>query len=110
MLSTSGELGVLTLGWIANPDPDLAGYNIYYGSSSGHYGEPITIPLASLEDANNPSWDITGLGDGTLNISITAYNVYNLESAHSTEIWVTMPSGVIVDMSPPVFGLSVLGA
>ncbi len=28
---------LVALSWDANAEPDLAGYNVYYGSSSGNY-------------------------------------------------------------------------
>ena len=74
-----------TLGWDPNPEGDLAGYKIYYKEKS--YGEPydgqdadqgdspIIVPLALLEDPDNPQYQITGLKDNKIYFFVlTAYD------------------------------------
>ncbi len=72
----------VTLRWDANTEPDLAGYNIYYGNESGVYGEPI--------DAGNVTeYVVTGLDDTqSYYFVVTAYDdeVPRLESAYSNEV------------------------
>jgi len=85
--------GVVTLRW----DPpsvradgsaltDLAGYKVYWGTTSGEYDESaeITSPAAT-------SYVIEGLGRGTYYFSTTAVSAKGLESESSNETSVTIP-------------------
>ncbi len=67
-----------TLSWSANTEADLSGYNVYYGTSSGNYGVPISV-------GNTISHTITGLADGTYYFSVTAYDTSGNESGFSNE-------------------------
>jgi len=70
----------LNLSWDANTEDDLAGYKVYYGTSSGNYGEPI--------DAGNVTvYELEELNEGiTYYIAITAYDTSNNESEKSDEV------------------------
>ncbi len=83
--------------WDKNTEPDLAGYYIYYknGSSGAPYNgtgayegdSPIKIPLASLNDPENPEYTIHDLsGAGTFYFVATAYDIYDNESGDSVEL------------------------
>ena len=83
--------------WDKNTEPDLAGYYIYYknGSSGAPYNgtgayegdSPIKIPLASLNDPENPEYIIHDLsGTGTFYFVATAYDIYDNESGYSVEL------------------------
>ena len=83
--------------WDKNTEPDLAGYYIYYknGSSGAPYNgtganegdSPIKIPLASLNDPENPEYIIHNLsGTGTFYFVATAYDIYDNESGYSAEL------------------------
>ena len=74
-----------TLRWDPNLEGDLAGYKIHYKEKS--YGEPydgqgaaqgdspIIVPLALLEDPDNPQYQITGLKDNKIYFFVlTAYD------------------------------------
>jgi len=39
--------GNVTLAWDPNPDPAVAGYNLYYGTTSGTYGRFFGGPPAA---------------------------------------------------------------
>ncbi len=79
--------------WDANTEPDLAGYRIYYKTGAGALydgtgavegNSPIQIPLASLNDPENPEYTLHGLSDaGTFYFVATAYDIYNNESNYS---------------------------
>jgi hypothetical protein len=80
--------------WDKNTESDLAGYYIYYkNSSSGapydgtgavEGNSPIKIPLASLNDPENPEYTIHDLSDtGTFYFVATAYDIYDNESEYS---------------------------
>ncbi|MCK4351773.1 T9SS type A sorting domain-containing protein [candidate division WOR-3 bacterium] len=69
----------LGLEWSDNSEPDLAGYKVYYGTSSGSYGEPIDV-------GNVTSYTLSGLSSGTTYyICITAYDLAGNESNYSPE-------------------------
>ena len=80
--------GSVELHWDANLDPDLAGYTIYYGTTSGQYG--TTIPVGR----NTTAYTVLNLNNGTLYcLAITATNTWGTESTLSMEIEVTPGSG-----------------
>lgn len=56
-LAVPAESGSLRLRWDPNTELDLAGYKIYYGTSSRHYGPPIDVGMATR-------WKLTGLEEG----------------------------------------------
>lgn len=58
---------------------DLSGYNVYYGTKSGHYTHTIDV-------GNVTTHKVTGLPAGaTYYFAVTAYNASRVESAFSTE-------------------------
>jgi|GEM_PF-1781728 len=69
----------VTVEWIANTETDLAGYKVYYGTSSGNYGPG--------EDVGKTTQKIvTELVEGqTYYFAVTAYDLSNNESAFSEE-------------------------
>ena len=70
----------VTLSWDPNPETDLAGYKIYYGTSASVYG--TVIKIVGLQT----SYTLTGLAPGTYFFAITAYNTADLESGFSNEV------------------------
>ncbi len=70
----------VVLSWDPNKEADIAGYKIYYGSSSGDYGPSVDV-------GNRTNFTITGLENGkTYYFVTTAYNNLGSESAYSAEI------------------------
>ena len=77
----------VTLAWDPNTDPDLGGYKIHYGLSSGNYSK-----LVDVGDPNPTAAVITGLVEGqTYYFAATAYDTSNNESNFSNEITYTVP-------------------
>ncbi len=73
----------VTLEWDANNEPDLAGYKIYYGTSSGSYEYCLDV-------GRQTSCTLTGLEPGqTYYITVTAYNSQGNESEYAPEITYT---------------------
>ncbi len=69
-----------TLIWDPNNEPDLAGYKLYYGLSSGNY--PYIVDVG-----NQTTYTLTDLEVGkTYYITATAYNAAGLESDYSNEV------------------------
>jgi len=81
----------IKLAWDANGESDLAGYKIYYGTSSKSYA-------GSVDVGNATSYTLTGLTQGqTYYIAVSAYNTSGSESGYSSEV-----SGVATEPAPPV--------
>jgi hypothetical protein len=87
----------VTLAWDANTEPGLAGYRVYYktGSSGPPYDgtgatpddSPITVPLADLDNADNPYYTISKLNSvDNYFFAVTAYYPQDLESGYSEEV------------------------
>jgi hypothetical protein len=73
------------LAWDQNPESDIAGYKLYYGTSSSNY--------ASSKDMGKTTiCTITGLDEGkTYYFAATAYDGSNNESGYSNQISYTVP-------------------
>ena len=77
----------VTLAWDANPDPNVAGYNLYYGVESGTY--PSKIPVGDVTSAT-----VTGLVEGmTYYFVLTVHDQAGVESNPSNEVSYTVPGG-----------------
>jgi hypothetical protein len=79
-LGASAETAAITLAWDANSEPDVAGYNVYWGTASGVY--------THLDDAHHQTTEeLTNLNFGVqYYFAVTAYNEDGLESDFSAEI------------------------
>jgi hypothetical protein len=69
----------VSLAWDASVTPEVTGYKVYYGNSSGVYGTPITI-------GNQTSYTVTGLTAGTYYFAVTAFDASGNESDFSNEV------------------------
>jgi chitinase len=75
------------LEWDPNTEPVLAGYKIYWGTSSGNYP-------SSKDVGNTTTCTITGLvGGQTYYFAATAYDVKGAESDYSNQISYAVPFG-----------------
>jgi hypothetical protein len=89
--ATDAYAGQATLMWNANTESDLAGYKLYYGTSSRTYGFSIDV-------GNQISDVLSGLQDGQLYyFAVTAYDTSGNESGFSAERSLTIP-----DTAPPL--------
>ena len=87
LLVPAAHAGQVTVAWDANPEPEVAGYKIYYGTRSGSY-------TASLDAGGATSILISGLQDGaTYFFSAVAYDASHNESGFSNEITYAVPAG-----------------
>lgn len=88
-----------TLSWNPNSESDLAGYKVYWGTSSGSYEWNTDVK-------NVISHTVTGLIEGdTYFFAATAYDFSGNESGYSNEVSYDVPD---IDPSPPT-GLKLSG-
>ena len=81
-----GNGGIIILGWNSNTESDLAGYRIYYRTSSGTYGNPIDVGMAT-QSGKLTTYTLLNLTKGqTYCIAVTAYNRSKNESSYSNEV------------------------
>jgi Fibronectin type III domain len=92
----------VTLVWNANPEPDIAGYRVYYGTAAA--------PFGNLVDVGSPTAAITDLETGvTYTFAVTAYNTAGAESAYSQPVSYTggssrvIPQAVLHNVSDRAF-------
>jgi hypothetical protein len=82
-LHSVSPTGSVTLSWSANAEGDLAGYKIYFGTSSGNYtspGSPVVI-------GKTTTYTLTGLQRNTTYFfALSAYDSAGNESALSAEV------------------------
>ncbi len=74
------DAGVIKLAWDPNTETDVAGYKVYYGTSSGNYENAVDI-------GNSTEYLLSGLSKGqTYYIVVTAYDTASNESGFSNEV------------------------
>ena len=85
----------VTLRWQANSEPDIAGYNIYYGTQSRAYSTPIPV-------GNVTRYTVNDLKDGKkYYFCISAIDTSGNESGFSAEISTTIAASQNEDSSDP---------
>jgi len=78
--NVSNATAQVTLAWDPNTEPDLAGYRVYVGTSSGVYSAPTNV-------GNVTTYTVTGLQPGRTNYFVgTAYDSTGFESGFSNEV------------------------
>jgi hypothetical protein len=81
----SAQAAQVSIGWEASSGPDLAGYKLYYGTTSRSYDY-------SLDVGNSNSCTISGLEEGkTYYFACTAYDSDHKETGFSKETSYTVP-------------------
>jgi hypothetical protein len=87
-------LASLTLAWDPVPGDTIAGYNVYYGSSSLNYTNFVSVPAPTVQAT------ITGLEAGPVYFfATTAYNDLGLESDFSIELAASVPDLPVLSLS-----------
>ncbi len=75
----------VTIAWDANSQPQVTGYKLYYGTSSGQY-------TANTDVQNQTADTLSGLQAGTTYFfAATAYDSYGNQSNYSQELSYTIP-------------------
>jgi hypothetical protein len=79
LVADPGAPGNVTLAWTASTSPDVAGYKLYRGTSSGNYTTSISVgPPTFYQDS--------GLATGTYFYVVTAVSNAGVESIVSNEV------------------------
>src|SRR5205085_847430 len=78
-ISQARATGNVALQWDPNPEPDISGYRLFYGPSSGNYTQQIDV-------RNTTAATVSNLADGTYFFVVTAYNTAIVESLPSDEV------------------------
>lgn len=94
--------GQVTLTWDPNPESDLAGYRVYFGSQSRQYTNLVEVGPVNLAIIPN-------LKDGEVYFfAVTAYNQQGLESDYSNEVALSVSSVLLpsVAFTRPTVGQS----
>lgn len=95
-LLTNALAASVTLEWNPNTEPNLAGYRLYWGTSSRVYTSSMTILVPKTTAT------VTGLSPGvTYYFAVTAFTTDGLESDYSDEVSYTVP-GLPVPPPGPV--------
>jgi PKD repeat protein len=90
LCATHAMAGSATLTWDAETDPRVAGYMLYYGTTSHNYTSKINV-------GKSTSHVVPNLADGTTYYyAVTAYDASLVESGFSTEVSKQQPAGVPV--------------
>ena len=75
----------VSFAWDKNPEPNITGYKMHYGTTSGNYDHSVDV-------GNYTSCTISGLEEGTTYyFAATAYVSGNSESGFSQELAYTIP-------------------
>ena len=78
--SSGGGAGTISLAWDANTSSGIAGYKVYYGTSSGNYPTVINV-------GDTTTYTISNLHSGhTYYLAVTVYDTSGNESGYSNEI------------------------
>ena len=88
----TGHSAQVSLTWDRNTETDIAGYRVYYGTTSRAYNWFVDV-------GNTTTFTVTGLTDGaTYYFAATAYDTSHLESTYSVE---ASKSTCTYSISPP---------
>ena len=78
------------LAWNPNPDPSVAGYNVYYGGASRSYTNVLSV-------GNTTNATVTGLLEGkNYYFAVTAYDASGNESDYSAETTYIVPGWLLL--------------
>ena len=84
--------GDVSLAWDPNTEPELVGYKLCYGTSSGQYSTQLDV-------GNVTTYTVASVSAGTYYFAVKAYGIGGLESAFSNEVSTTVSS--TGDTTPP---------
>jgi hypothetical protein len=80
--------GDVRLEWNPNPEPDIAGYVLVWGTATGVYTQSATLDAATV------THQVRNLPAGTYFFAVRAFNVAGLHSGYSSEVSVVVGTAV----------------
>ena len=95
LLTGTGYSANLTVAWDANSEPDLIGYRIYCGESSGNYTVNHDLISSDPNDPPPTTYEFTGLKEGTTYYLAAKAISQTGESDYSQEISYTVPAAPV---------------
>ncbi len=87
-IASPAAAGSVRLYWDPNPEPDLAGYVLVWGSAPGVYTQSTTV------DGTTVSHEVLDLPDGTWYFAVRAFNAAGLHSTYSNEVVINLTTVV----------------
>ena len=87
----------VNLAWNPNPEPDIAGYRVFYGTAPRTYTSAIDVGNATAATVSNLSGGIVYY------FAVTAYNAALMEGTFSNEVTYVVPTPIstpLPDSSP----------
>ena len=100
--SRSAEAASITVVWDPNPEANIAGYILYYGTASGAYATTVDV-------GNTATWTIGGLTDGQQYCFVLrAYDTTGLQSPLSAEVCGIATSAA--QLTTPAPGSTLIGS
>lgn len=92
-LAETAHSATVTLAWDPNPEPTVAGYRLYLGTSPGYYTSSVDVAAATRAT-------VSSLIEGvTYYMAVTAYDTSGNQSGYSDEIVYTVPGGAVPEPS-----------
>ena len=89
--------GQAVLSWNRNTESDLAGYKVYFSTTSGSY--PNVLDVGKTATPNSPQFTVNNLTEGvTYYFTVKSYDYSMNLSGFSKEVWKTI---VVSDPPPP---------
>ena len=85
--AATNNVDTVTLGWNPNTEPDLAGYQLYFGQSSNVWTHTKIVPVGTTQAA------VPIPTPGTWFFIATAKNTAGIESLPSNMVSYTTPTG-----------------
>ncbi len=83
----------VNLAWNANPEADIAGYRVHYGTASGDLTSSLTVDTS-------PAATLAGLEPGTrYYCAVRAFNTSALEGSLSSEISFVIPAAIAPEIT-----------
>jgi hypothetical protein len=100
-LSQTAAAAGVSLAWNANPEADITGYRVSYGTTSGVYQNVVSV-------GTNPTASISGLNEGTTYFfAVSALNQAGLQSPLSSQISYQVPVTTPTNQAPVATAASV---
>ena len=87
VLPGAAKARIDTLRWEQSDPTNVEGFNVYVGASSGTYGAPIDVGMATLEGGNIYTYDLQVPDGEGVYVGVAAYSATQQESIVSNELF-----------------------